>query len=150
MGRLWDELPYPGHLLGRAAGPTHHLTEGTRDLTWIHLGFLFAITMMPLSTRLLAEFITYRSALAIYWLNICVPGAMLYWRWAHAIGAKLVKDDTPEVIRNSICRRILIAQSLYAAVAARCFVSNWMSIVVTMLVQLNHAVAPRLWRSRGS
>ncbi len=59
----------------------NHLKEGTRDLTWMHLGFLFAITMMPLSTRLLAEFIAYRSALAIYWLNIFVPGAMLYWSW---------------------------------------------------------------------
>src|SRR5580704_8785295 len=128
----------------------NHIAQGTRDLTWIHLGFLFAITLMPLSTRLLAEFITYRVALAIYWLNIFVPGAMLYWSWAHSIRADLIKSETNEKIRNSICRRILIAQSLYAAVAARCFVSNWMSIVVTMLVQLNHAVAPRLWRSRGS
>ena len=35
----------------------NHIREGSRDLTWIHLGFLFAITMLPLSTRLLAEFI---------------------------------------------------------------------------------------------
>src|SRR6201986_4700199 len=35
----------------------NHIVEGTRDLTWIHLAFLFAITFMPLSTRLLAEFI---------------------------------------------------------------------------------------------
>src|SRR5580658_163864 len=32
----------------------NHLAEGTRDLTWIHLGFLFTITLLPLSTRLLA------------------------------------------------------------------------------------------------
>ena len=48
----------------------NHIGEGTRDLTWIHLGFLFTITLLPLSTRLLAEFITYRGALGIYWLNI--------------------------------------------------------------------------------
>jgi hypothetical protein len=53
----------------------NHIGEGTRDLTWIHLGFLFSITLMPLSTRLLAEFITYRLALGLYWLNIFVPGA---------------------------------------------------------------------------
>ena len=35
----------------------NHFAEGTRDLTWIHLGFLFAVTLLPLSTRLLAEFI---------------------------------------------------------------------------------------------
>ena len=126
----------------------NHLTEGTRDLTWIHLGFLFTITMMPLSTRLLAEFITYRTALAIYWLNIFVPGAMLYWSWAHAIRANLVKDDIPEEIRNSICRRILIAQSLYAAGAALCFTNTWVSIGVIVLVQLNYAIAPRWGRSR--
>ena len=100
----------------------NHIGEGTRDLTWIHLGFLFTITLMPLSTRLLAEFITYRAALGIYWLNIFVPGAMLYWSWAHATRAGLIKPDTPEEVRNSICRRIRIAQTLYAAGAALCFI----------------------------
>jgi uncharacterized membrane protein len=122
----------------------NHLEEGTRDLTWIHLGFLFGITMMPLSTRLLAEFITYRSALGVYWLNIFVAGAMLYWSWAHATHANLIKSDTPAEIRNSICRRILIAQSLYAGGAALCFISTYVSIGVIVLVQLNYAFAPRL------
>jgi uncharacterized membrane protein len=125
----------------------NHLREGTRDLTWIHLGFLFAITLMPLSTRLLAEFITYRAALGIYWLNIFVPGAMLYWSWAHATRADLIKPDTPPEIRNSICRRILIAQSLYAAGAALCVIGTYVSIAAILLVQLNYAIAPR-WRNR--
>jgi uncharacterized membrane protein len=123
----------------------NHIGEGTRDLTWIHLGFLFTITLMPLSTRLLAEFIGYRAALGIYWLNILAPGAMLYWSWAHATHVNLIKADTPDEIRNSICRRILIAQSLYAAGAALCFISTWLSIAAIVLVQLNYAVAPRLW-----
>jgi uncharacterized membrane protein len=123
-----------------------HIGQGTRDLTWIHLGFLFSITMMPFSTRFLAEFITYRVALAVYWLNIFVPGAMLYWSWVLATAAGLVKSDTPEEIRNSICRRILIAQSLYAAGAALCFISTRLSIAVIVLVQLNYAIAPRLGR----
>jgi uncharacterized membrane protein len=122
----------------------NHMAEGRRDLTWIHLGFLFAITMMPLSTRLLAEFISYRVAMAVYWMNIFVPGAMLYWSWAYATRENLIKADTPEAVRNSICRRILIAQSLYAAGAALCFVSTWISIGVIVLVQLNYAIAPQL------
>lgn len=123
----------------------NHIGEGARDLTWIHLGFLFAVTAMPLSTHLLAEFITYRLALGIYWLNIFVLGAMLYWSWAHALHANLVKPDTPDEVRGSICRRIVIAQSLYAAGAALCFISTWVSIGVIVLVQLNYAIAPRLW-----
>ncbi|HLY42282.1 MAG TPA: TMEM175 family protein [Terracidiphilus sp.] len=126
----------------------NHIAEGTRDLTWIHLGFLFAITFMPLSTRLLAEFITYRGALIIYWLNILLLGAMLYWSWAYAAHRNLIKQDTPDEVRNSICRRILIAQSLYAAGAVLCVINTWVSIVVIVVVQLNYATAPRLWRKQ--
>jgi uncharacterized membrane protein len=126
----------------------NYIGEGTRDLTWIHLGFLFAITGMPLSTRLLAEFITYRVALGIYWLNIFVPGAMLFWSWAYATHANLVKPDTPGEVRNSICRRIAIAQSLYAAGALLCLISTWVSIAGIVLVQLNYAVAPQMWSKK--
>lgn len=122
----------------------NQIKEGSRDLTWIHLVFLFAITMMPLSTRLLAEFITYRTALGVYWLNIFVPGAMLFWSWSFATRHDLVKDDIPEDVKGSICRRIVIAQALYACGAALCFLSNWVSLGVIVLVQLNYAIAPRL------
>ena len=123
----------------------NHIGEGTRDLTWIHLLFLFFITLLPLSTRLLAEFITFRTALLIYWLNILALGATLYWSWTHATHAGLIKDDTPDEVRASICRRILIAQSLYAAGAALCVINTWVSIAAIVLVQLNYAVAPRVW-----
>ena len=128
----------------------NHIREGSRDLTWIHLGFLFTITLLPFSTRLLAEFITYRAALGIYWLNILAPGAMLYWSWTHATHAELIKADTPAEVRGSICRRVLIAQSLYAAGAALCFINTWVAIGAIVLVQLNYAVAPRLWRRKRS
>jgi uncharacterized membrane protein len=128
----------------------NHIGQGTRDLTWIHLGFLFTITLMPLSTRLLAEFITYRAALGIYWLNILAAGSMLYWSWSHATRAGLIKSDTSEEVRSSICRRILIAQSFYAAGAALCVINTWVSIGAIVLVQLNYAVAPRAWwQKRG-
>ena len=123
----------------------NHLAQGTRDLTWIHLAFLFGVTLLPLSTRLLAEFITYRSALLIYWLNILVPGVMLYWSWKYASHAGLIKPDTPEEVRASICKRVVIAQSLYAAGAALCIINTWVSIVAILVVQLNYALAPRLW-----
>ncbi len=127
-----------------------HIEKGTRDLTWIHLGFLFAITLLPLSTRLLASFITYRLALGIYWLNVFVPGAMLYWSWTHATHAGLIKADTSKEVHDSICKRIRIAQSLYACGAALCFISTWVSIAAIVLVQLNYAIAPRAWWRKQS
>jgi uncharacterized membrane protein len=125
----------------------NHLREGSRDLTWIHLTFLFAITLMPLTTRLLAEFISYRTALVLYWLNVLLPGATLYWSWYHATRPGLIKEDTEPESRGAICRRILIAQSLYAFGAALCIASNYLSIGVIVLVQLNYAIAPR-WGKR--
>jgi uncharacterized membrane protein len=127
----------------------NHLEEGTRDLTWIHLGFLFTITLLPLSTRLLAEFITYRGALLIYWLNILAPGMMLYWSWKYATHAGLIKSDTPNEVSASVCRRIVIAQSLYAVGAALCAINTGVSIAAIVLVQLNYAFAPRWTRWLG-
>lgn len=36
----------------------NHLARTNRDLTWRHLAFLLAVSLMPFSTGLLAEFIT--------------------------------------------------------------------------------------------
>ena len=127
----------------------NHIREGSRDLTWIHLGFLFTITLMPLSTRLLAEFITYRMALILYWLNILLPGAMLYWSWDYVTKHGLVKEDTSVEIHGAICRRVLIAQGLYAFGALLCVVNNYLSIAFIVLVQLNYAIAPRLGKRLG-
>ena len=70
---------------------------------------------------------------------------MLYWSWTYATHASFIKADTPEEVRGSICRRILIAQSLYAAGAALCFINTRVSIAAIVLVQLNYAIAPRFW-----
>ena len=127
----------------------NHFAEGSRDLTWIHLGFLFAITLLPLSTRLLGEFIHYPAALLVYWANIFLAGATLYWSWKHAEANRLIRADTPPEIRAAICKRIVIAQTLYACAAALCFLRPWLSIVAIVVVQLNYVFAPgtRYWRN---
>jgi uncharacterized membrane protein len=50
-----------------------------RNLSWIHIAFLCAITLTPFTTSLLAEFIHYRTALLVYWFNILLLGTILYW-----------------------------------------------------------------------
>ena len=60
-----------------------------RHLSWIHIAFLFAVSIMPFSTRLLAGFIAYRSVLVAYWANILLLGVVLFvsWRYAEARGS---------------------------------------------------------------
>jgi uncharacterized membrane protein len=122
----------------------NHLVRSDRDLAWIHLAFLFAVTITPFSTKLLAEFIAYRLALLAYWGNVLLLGAFLYASWGYAIRAHLVKDDMPAGVPAAICRRIAIAQSLYAAGALLCVISTTWSITFIVLVQLNYAIAPRI------
>src|SRR5256714_9956872 len=55
-----------------------------RDLTWLQLAFLASVALMPFSTSLLADFITYRLALLAYWANIFLIGLLLYLNWIYA------------------------------------------------------------------
>ncbi len=126
----------------------NHLERSDRDLTWIHLAFLFAVTLLPFSTRLLAEFISYRGALLAYWSNILLFGVLLYLSWGRAVKAQLVKGDIPAEVPAAICRRILIGQALYAFGALLCMFNTYWSIAFIVLVQLNYAIAPRIGKRR--
>jgi len=121
----------------------NHFARSDRNLAWIHIAFLCAITLTPFSTSLLAEFIHYRIALLVYWFNILLLGTMLYWSWSYATRAHLLADDVAPEIHDAVVRRIVIAQSLYAAGAALCFLNTYYSIAAIVLVQINYAIAPR-------
>lgn len=125
----------------------NHLRRSSRSLTWIHLGFLFMVTMMPFSTALLAEHTEYRIALLIYWFSIVLLGVTLYWSWVCAVGSGLVKEDMPPGVSDAIGRRIVIAQSLYAFGALLCVFHPYWSIGFIVLTQLNYVIAPR-WGKR--
>src|ERR1700690_3001356 len=56
----------------------NHLSRSDRHLTWIHLAFLFAVTIVPFSTQLLTQYIAFRTARIVYWLNIVVLGWVLF------------------------------------------------------------------------
>lgn len=127
----------------------NHIERSNRSLTWIHLAFLFSVTIMPFSTRLLAEFIVYRSALVVYWLNIFLLGAILFASWGSATRAGVVKSEIPPEVPRAICRRILIGQALYAFGALLCAFNTYCSIAFIVLVQLNYAIAPRLWPAKA-
>ena len=118
-----------------------------RDLTWIQLGFLAAVAVLPFTTHLLADFITFKVAMAVYWLNILALGALLYASWSYAESAGLVLDDTAPGLARAIRRRIVSAQTFYAVGALLCLVSSYLSIGVIVMIQLYYAVAPR-WRTQ--
>jgi uncharacterized membrane protein len=122
----------------------NQLARSDRHLSWIHLAFLFAVTLMPFSTSLMAEFIALRSALLIYWLNVFALGAVLFAAWRHAKRAGLLRAEVTAAVDQSVEWRIVIAQALYAFGAALCVFSTYWSIGFIIAVQLNYAIAPRI------
>ena len=126
----------------------NHLDHSDRNLTWMHIAFLASVSLIPFSTALLAQFIRYRLALIVYWLNILLLGIVVYATWKCALTGGLLKSDLPDDIRCAVERRILVAQALYALGALLCVFSTFWSIAFIVLLQLNFAIAPRIrWLS---
>ena len=121
------------------------LGRSNRNYVWIHLVFLFAVTLVPFSTLLLARYFWLKVALIEYWLNIVLLGATLLAALEYGLRANLFSEDGRREMAFLMRGRILIAQSLYAAATLLCvIVPTWVSIALIILIQVNYVLAPRL------
>jgi uncharacterized membrane protein len=126
-----------------------------RTLTWINLGFLFVVSLLPFSAALLAHYVDLRLAVGVYWLNIFLLGAGLEWSARYGRSAFLPEGSGQAASRlSTFRRRILVAQTLYALAALICLISTLASVIALAIVQLYFIVSPRLpgtrWQRRGS
>jgi uncharacterized membrane protein len=123
-----------------------YVARGNRDLSWLSLLFLAVVALFPFSTSLLAEFFAFRLALGLYWLNILLGGLALLAIWTYVERADLVREDVGPEVGRAIRRRIVVAQALYATGFAIGLVFGTLPAVISIvLVQLNFAIAPRIW-----
>lgn len=115
-----------------------------RTLTMLNLGFLLVASLMPFSTALLAEFITFRLALLVYWANLLLLGLTLLASLRYAERAALLRAEAPAALVAAARRRVLRYQAGYAIAAAGCVVDTYLSIALIVLLQLYSVVAPWL------
>lgn len=120
-----------------------HFKQADRNLTWIQLAFLAAVAALPFTTHLLSEFVTFRTAILVYWGNFSMLGLLLLVSWTYAEHAGLVADDVPPDLGSTIVRRIVIAQALYAVGTALCVINTYVSMAVIVALQLFFAIGPR-------
>jgi len=121
------------------------LVRSNRHYAWIHLGFLFAVTLVPFSTALLAHFPMLHVAVVEYWLNIVLLGFMLLAALEYGVRAHLFDEAGLEEMVRLVRGRIWLAQAMYAvAVALSIVFPTWVSIVGIALIQLNYVLAPRI------
>jgi TMEM175 potassium channel family protein len=119
-----------------------------RTLTWINLGFLFVVSLLPFSAALLAHHIQLRVAVGMYWLNILLLGAALEWGARYGRKAFMANGTGQAHSRlTTFRRRILLAQALYALAALICLASTPASVIALATVQLYFIVSPRLPRA---
>ena len=121
----------------------HYIDKSDRNLNWINLFFLLAVTILPFSTAFLSEYITFKFAIFIYWFNISLLGQLLGVNWWYAKKKKLVSVENEALISvtKTIKQRIIESQTLYTMAALLCFFNTYLSIGLLVLVQLNYAFA---------
>jgi uncharacterized membrane protein len=100
--------------------------------------------VLPFSARLLADFLEYRTAFLVCWVNILLLGASLYATWVCAERANLILEEARGDVSRAVKRRIVVAQSLYAIGALAGLINVTLGITLIMLIQLNYAIGPRL------
>ena len=121
------------------------LARSNRHYVWMHLVFLFAVTLVPFSTALLASFYWLRVALVEYWLNIALLGGTLLAALEYGRRAHLFREEDSHDLKVLLRGRILIAQSLYAVATLLCLIfPTWVSIALIILIQVNYVLAPRI------
>ncbi|MCO6007559.1 TMEM175 family protein [Actinoallomurus purpureus] len=122
----------------------NHLRGSDRNFTWLHLTFLLGVSLLPFTTALLAKFMTFRIAVAVYWVNLLALGLLLLAGVRYARAAGLLDTERTPGFQRAFERRIVIPQVLYATAFALCVVNTYLSIALVVLLQLNSAIAPNI------
>ena len=122
----------------------NYFARSDHRLTWIHLVFLLAVVFMAFSTALLAEFITYRLPMLIYWFNLFSLGLLLFISLEYASRAGLLASEATKEVGAASKRRIVVYQILYACAALLCVFNTYLAIAVLVLLQLNSVIVPRI------
>lgn len=119
-----------------------HLQRTDRYLTWFLLGHLALVAIVPVTTGLLADYITYRTAVIVYWLNILAIGLVSLAIIRYATQAGFVSGAVGLEATGALRRRLVLGQILYAFGAALCLIHPYWSIAFIVVVQGYFAFGP--------
>ncbi len=116
--------------------------KSDRNLMWLNLSFLLFVTVIPFTTAFLSEYMDFKFAVGIYWLNLFLLGMMLFFILRYVEKKNYFKANMSHVdeIKNSMFRRGIVAQSLYVAGASFSFINTYLSIAVLLSIQLYFAI----------
>ncbi|TPK23007.1 DUF1211 domain-containing protein [Mesorhizobium sp. B2-5-9] len=120
------------------------IAKSDRRLATLNLCFLAFIALLPFSTDLLADFLEFRTAVLVYWLNLLMLGITLFVSWWYAEKSGLVAEDVDAETKRTVYLRIVKAQILWAVGAALCLITPLASVGFILVVQLIYAATPNV------
>jgi uncharacterized membrane protein len=113
------------------------IERSDRPLSWITIGFLLFVALIPFSTALLGRYPLEPVAVMTYGLNLVVVGLMLFWHWRYATGrGGLVGNEVNGRIVRLASRRILTGPLAYLLAVGIAPFAPRLSLVVYLLVPL--------------
>ncbi|TPK45284.1 DUF1211 domain-containing protein [Mesorhizobium sp. B2-5-4] len=125
--------------------PQHGLiAKSDRRLATLNLCFLAFIALLPFSTDLLADFLEFRTAVLVYWLNLLMLGIALFASWRYAEKSGFVAEDVDAQTKRTVYLRIVKAQILWAVGAALCLITPLLSVGFILVMQLIYAATPNV------
>lgn len=117
--------------------------RSNRNLSWLQVGFLIVVTLLPFSATVLADNVTVPLAIGVYWLNIVLLGIALAASSGYLARAELV--STPDLATLRIFRRrILIAQLAHGLAALISLLDTYASVAALAAVQLYFIISPHI------
>jgi len=121
----------------------HFITKSDRRLNWINLFFLLFVSLIPFTTAFLSQYITFRFAILVYWLNIIMLGLILalHWNYANKNNFISLSENENVPVTKAIKRRVVESSLLYTLGALLSFINPYLSLLVLISIQLNYALA---------
>jgi uncharacterized membrane protein len=120
----------------------HFIAKSNRTLNWINLFFLLFVSTIPFTTAFLSQYITFRFAVFLYWLNIIMLGLILalHWNYANKNNFTSISENENLIISKAIKRRVVESSLLYTIGALLSLINPYLSIAVLISIQLNYAL----------
>lgn len=121
----------------------HFISKSDRHLNWIDLFFLLFVSLIPFTTAFLSQYITFRFAIIVYWLNIIMLGLILSHHWSYANKKNFIslREYENSIVTKSIKRRVMESSLLYTLGALLSLINPYLSLLVLISIQLNYALA---------
>ncbi|KUK74307.1 MULTISPECIES: TMEM175 family protein [Methanobacterium] len=116
-------------------------------LTWINVFWLMFITLVPLSTSIIAQFPQYQLSQFIFDLNLLMIGLFSYMIWRYALDHDLIRENAkpydPYIRRITLFMPAIVFLSICIS-----FLNLKWSLLILFMIPLLFVVAIKVWTWR--